>query len=141
VKTCLTKAPVLVCPDFKETFELQTDASDDELRLVLTHKQEGEERVIALRPPHPKSSRTKLLGNREGVPHSQVGNMENAPVPGGVLLHSHHCPLRPPSPMVCRAQPMGLRGEVKEGQLELPSRRTVTGKVRCDNGGREVLPI
>jgi hypothetical protein len=43
----LAKVPVLACPDFKETFELQTDASDDGLGVLLTQKQEGEERVIA----------------------------------------------------------------------------------------------
>ncbi|KAH8335345.1 hypothetical protein KR059_001065, partial [Drosophila kikkawai] len=47
LKSKLTEAPVLACPDFNEKFVLQTDASDIGLGAVLTQTIQGEERVIA----------------------------------------------------------------------------------------------
>jgi transposase InsO family protein len=47
LKTSLTQAPVLACPDFAERFTLQTDASDIGLGAVLTQQIQGTERVIA----------------------------------------------------------------------------------------------
>lgn len=47
LKTSLTEAPVLACPDFGERFTLQTDASDIGLGTVLTQQIQGTERVIA----------------------------------------------------------------------------------------------
>ncbi|KAM8702411.1 hypothetical protein ACLKA7_007742 [Drosophila subpalustris] len=47
LKTRLTEAPVLACPNFNERFSLQTDASDYGLGAVLTQRIEGIERVIA----------------------------------------------------------------------------------------------
>lgn len=47
LKKALIIAPILACPDFTWTFCLQTDASDTELRAVLTQEQHGTERVIA----------------------------------------------------------------------------------------------
>nr|XP_022906843.1 uncharacterized protein LOC111418530 [Onthophagus taurus] len=47
VKENLITAPVLSCPDFREEFSMQTDASDYGLGAVLSQVIEGEERVIA----------------------------------------------------------------------------------------------
>lgn len=47
LKTLLTKAPVLACPDFSRKFALQTNASDFGLGGVLTQETEKGERVIA----------------------------------------------------------------------------------------------
>lgn len=52
LKTKLTEAPVLACPDFTKTFTLQTDASDYGLGAVLTQELEGTERVIAYASRH-----------------------------------------------------------------------------------------
>ncbi|KAH8283732.1 hypothetical protein KR054_003368, partial [Drosophila jambulina] len=47
LKTRLTEAPVLVCPDFGEKFVLQTDASEYDIGAVLTQTIDGQERVVA----------------------------------------------------------------------------------------------
>lgn len=47
VKSELTHAPILSCPNFDEKFVLQTDASSYGLGAVLTQTIEGQERVIA----------------------------------------------------------------------------------------------
>ena len=47
LKTRLTEAPILACPDFTKTFTLQTDASDYGLGVALTQEIDGVERVIA----------------------------------------------------------------------------------------------
>uniref|UniRef100_A0ABD2W2E3 Reverse transcriptase RNase H-like domain-containing protein n=1 Tax=Trichogramma kaykai TaxID=54128 RepID=A0ABD2W2E3_9HYME len=47
LKEHLIKAPILACPNFSETFILQTDASNDGLGAVLTQNIDGKERVIA----------------------------------------------------------------------------------------------
>ncbi|XP_068158177.1 uncharacterized protein [Drosophila tropicalis] len=47
LKTRLTTAPVLACPDFAVKFCLQTDASDVGLGAMLTQSIDGTERVIA----------------------------------------------------------------------------------------------
>nr|XP_041632388.1 uncharacterized protein LOC121502744 [Drosophila kikkawai] len=47
LKTLLTEAPILACPDFAEKFVLQTDASDYGIGAVLTQTIDGNERVIA----------------------------------------------------------------------------------------------
>ncbi|KAH8280197.1 hypothetical protein KR054_000160, partial [Drosophila jambulina] len=47
LKTRLTEAPVLVCPDFGEKFVLQTDASEYGIGAVLTQTIDGQERVVA----------------------------------------------------------------------------------------------
>lgn len=47
LKTSLTEAPVLNCPDFTKTFYLQTDASTEGLGIALTQKIDNQERVIA----------------------------------------------------------------------------------------------
>ena len=47
LKCCLTKAPVLAYPDFKQEFILDTDASNHSVGAVLSQVQDGEERVIA----------------------------------------------------------------------------------------------
>ena len=47
VKRHLVTAPILTCPDFREPFCLQTDASAYGLGAVLTQVLDGEERVIA----------------------------------------------------------------------------------------------
>ncbi|XP_070141622.1 uncharacterized protein [Drosophila kikkawai] len=47
LKTRLTEAPVLACPDFTQKFSLQTDASDHGLGAVLLQSIDGVERVIA----------------------------------------------------------------------------------------------
>ncbi|KAH8292632.1 hypothetical protein KR054_001713, partial [Drosophila jambulina] len=47
LKTLLTDAPVLACPDFSVKMTLQTDASNYGLREVLTQEIDGQERVIA----------------------------------------------------------------------------------------------
>ena len=46
IKTMLTQAPVLTCPDFERTFVLQTDASDIGLGAVLTQDFDDGEKVI-----------------------------------------------------------------------------------------------
>ncbi|XP_043862277.1 uncharacterized protein LOC122756519 [Drosophila santomea] len=45
LKDLVTEAPVLACPDFEETFTLQTDASDYGIGVVLIQTIEGQERV------------------------------------------------------------------------------------------------
>ncbi|KAH8320338.1 hypothetical protein KR059_003817, partial [Drosophila kikkawai] len=47
LKTRLTEAPVLACPDITQKFSLQTDASDHGLGAVLLQSIDGVERVIA----------------------------------------------------------------------------------------------
>ncbi|KAH8241715.1 hypothetical protein KR032_007125, partial [Drosophila birchii] len=47
LKTRLTEAPVLVCPDFEQKFVLQTDASEYGIGAVLTQTIDGQERVVA----------------------------------------------------------------------------------------------
>ena len=47
LKQKLTGAPVLSQPDFREPFILDTDASDMAIAAVLSHKQNGEEKVVA----------------------------------------------------------------------------------------------
>ena len=47
IKQRLVSAPLLTCPDFREPFCLQTDASAYGLGAVLTQTLDGEERVIA----------------------------------------------------------------------------------------------
>lgn len=47
VKTHLTTAPILTCPNFDLPFVVQTDASDFGLGCVLTQVQQGEEKVIS----------------------------------------------------------------------------------------------
>jgi hypothetical protein len=47
LKTALTSAPILACPDFRRTFILQTDASALGLGAVLTQNFEDGERIIA----------------------------------------------------------------------------------------------
>lgn len=56
LKSCLTNAPVLACPDFSQTFSLQTDASDYGLGAVLTQELDGQERVIAYASRHLNSA-------------------------------------------------------------------------------------
>ncbi|XP_070140317.1 uncharacterized protein [Drosophila kikkawai] len=46
LKTRLTEAPVLACPDFTQKFSLQTDASDHGLGAVLLQSIDGVERVM-----------------------------------------------------------------------------------------------
>jgi hypothetical protein len=65
LKTALTTAPVLACPNFQEPFTLQTDASSHGLGAVLTQHQEGGEKVIAyasrtLNPAERNYSATEL---------------------------------------------------------------------------------
>ena len=47
LKTSLTQAPVLACPDWSQPFTLQTDASREGLGAVLTQGEGDNERVIA----------------------------------------------------------------------------------------------
>jgi RNase H-like domain found in reverse transcriptase len=47
VKSKLITSPILANPDFGQSFTIQTDASDNAIKAVLTQQQEGEERVIA----------------------------------------------------------------------------------------------
>ncbi|XP_033229701.1 stress response protein NST1-like [Belonocnema kinseyi] len=47
IKHLLTTAPILACPDFGSTFQLETDASDIGLEAVLTQTINGENYVIA----------------------------------------------------------------------------------------------
>ncbi len=47
IKQDLTQAPILMSPDFNQTFRVQTDASEIGLGAVLTQGSEGEEHVIA----------------------------------------------------------------------------------------------
>lgn len=47
LKTCLTEAPVLACPDFEKPFTLQTDASDLGLGVALTQNLQGGDHIIA----------------------------------------------------------------------------------------------
>ncbi|KAH8236346.1 hypothetical protein KR032_010570, partial [Drosophila birchii] len=56
LKTRLTEAPVLVCPDFGQEFVLQTDASEYGIGAVLTQTIDGQERVVAYASRRSKSA-------------------------------------------------------------------------------------
>ena len=47
LKKALTEAPILAYPDFTQSFQLATDASNDAIGMVLGQKQNGREVVIA----------------------------------------------------------------------------------------------
>ncbi len=47
IKTVLTTAPILACPDFTQPFTLATDASEVGIGAILSQNLEGKEKVIA----------------------------------------------------------------------------------------------
>lgn len=47
IKTCLVSAPILTCPDFERSFDVQTDASNYGLGAVLTQNYPDGDRAIA----------------------------------------------------------------------------------------------